>query len=855
MMYDIPLPRTADGRRLNVVDATVNLNIMPLSTATMTLPDNESVPMRSWVEMFTSQGSAGIFRVRSPGKSFGQTGNSYQLDHGIVEVGDWIIKAECDYDGAANTILTSIWSHYGGSKWQLGSIAATERVTYATDYGNVLSAIIDIMGQLPGHMLAFNFTTTPWTVSVVARPQTVSGEARLGRNIVSCKISEDDSNLCTRLQCYGNQGTLLQTMNADTQSTYGVVEQVAGQSEKEAQADFLATCQKYLDQHKNPLISISIDLRDLQQITGESLDGFALGSQYRVALPDHELTYTQTVCTLNWPSVYQNPGAVTVTLGNEEIAVSGVYSGSGGAGSAAASASSKKASKQAHDDHIKRVEINGILHEAGLEWDENHVLIFAHDSATAIGDMYAGINVAAGKIDLIATEEDLQQASSSKSLFQVHSDSITAEVTRATTAEGTMGSRIQQTADAITAEVSRAQGAEGQLSSRISVTADQISTEVTNRQNADNQMSSRITQNANNISLVVSDGGIKAASIVTAINGAGSSVVISADKVDINGYLTAHVVQVGGLSSTQNIISQGYVVAGSYVNAGQDVQVSGHSLKPAIAEFGAATESGGNISIPTKTVMGSNGPPINFSITDTQTYKNAAVSTVSVSLSGTPGEDAGHYYVGGTATLRTVGGTTISKGVTGGVIVDSAVAYGRNLMGLRVSGNTIQRYESSKTSVTISTDASVHYNSTTHKYTALSLAYADGVAMTGTDDTSAPSGTEAYDAGVTKGHSDRNVKASAFSVGNITDYPSVGMVTFNITATADDGTTYTSAYQSISYSGGGNYTLVNYARKGLTSYGYVQMYVYERNTYYSAGTHYWYWSSSGGWDTLYELSS
>ena len=108
MMYDIPLPRTADGRRLNVVDATVNLNIMPLSTATMTLPDNESVPMRSWVEMFTSQGSAGIFRVRSPGKSFGQTGNSYQLDHGIVEVGDWVIKAECEYDGAANTILTSI---------------------------------------------------------------------------------------------------------------------------------------------------------------------------------------------------------------------------------------------------------------------------------------------------------------------------------------------------------------------------------------------------------------------------------------------------------------------------------------------------------------------------------------------------------------------------------------------------------------------------------------------------------------------------------------------------------------------------------------------------------------------------
>lgn len=364
----------------------------------------------------------------------------------------------------------------------------------------------------------------------------------------------------------------------------------------------------------------------------------------------------------------------------------------------------------------------------------------------------------------------------------------------------TLYSKISQTAEAITSEVTRATNAESSMSSRITQTASEISSEVTNRQNADNQLSSRITQNANSISLVVSDGGIKAASIVTAINNAGSSVTISADKVDINGYLRAHTVQVDGLSSTKNIASQGWVIAGSYVNAGSDVQIGGNSLKAAIVSFGTATESGGQITIPTTTVVNTQGPPINFNIADTQFYKNAAVSTVSVSLTGTPGENSGHYYQGGTASLRTIGGSTISKNVSG-IIVDSAVDYGRSLMGVRVSGATVQRYQTSKTSVTISTDASVHYNSTTHKYTAMSLAYADGVAMTGTEDTSAPSGTEAYEAGVTKGHSDRNIKASAFTVGNITDYPSVGRVTFNITATADDGTTYTSAYQSISYSG------------------------------------------------------
>lgn len=53
--------------------------------------------------------------------------------------------------------------------------------------------------------------------------------------------------------------------------------------------------------------------------------------------------------------------------------------------------------------------------------------------------------------------------------------------------------------NAITAEVTRASAAEGNLSTRISQTANSITSEVTARQNADNNLSSKITQNANSI--------------------------------------------------------------------------------------------------------------------------------------------------------------------------------------------------------------------------------------------------------------------------------------------------------------------------------------------------------------------
>lgn len=77
---------------------------------------------------------------------------------------------------------------------------------------------------------------------------------------------------------------------------------------------------------------------------------------------------------------------------------------------------------------------------------------------------------------------------------------------------------------------------------RLEVLYDQITAEVTDRRNADAELSGRITVQANQISLVVEKKNgkdvIKAASIVTAINNDTSSIVLSADRIDLRGYVT-----------------------------------------------------------------------------------------------------------------------------------------------------------------------------------------------------------------------------------------------------------------------------------------------------------------------------
>lgn len=474
---------------------------------------------------------------------------------------------------------------------------------------------------------------------------------------------------------------------------------------------------------------------------------------------------------------------------------------------------------------ISSQNIDAIVTGSGVRFDEDGNIITDENGNPVFepgaNPMYTKLNQTAEEVSSVATKSGVNSLGQGETLY----------------------SKISQTAEAITSEVTRATNAESSMSSRITQTASEISSEVTNRQNADNQLSSRITQNATQIALKVSAG-----DVATQLSVECGNVTISGGNLVVDGYVTASglaatTVRVGGLVASADIDAQG-------VRA-DSIMLGNANVANAVASFGQTTSSGGRINIPYTTLGGGTGT-ITFNIADTQFYRDGVAAARPHSLSS--------------VTLSSSDTGSVSKAITVfcaddeeydlTTTINASAVYtaGKNTMGVTADAETqaVKAAQSSTKSLTISCSTpTLSYNTSTHRYLASATASAGSTSM---HTASATSGTEAYDAGVTKGHSDRNIKASAFTVGNITEYPSSSLIMFNITATADDGTTYTSAYQSISYSGGGTYTLVNYARKNLTSYGYVQMYVYERNTYYSAGTHYWYWSSSGGWDTLYEQS-
>lgn len=404
MVENIPLPRLLANspswteRRITPTKVSINLSITPLSEATMELPRGESVPARGYVELFTCMGSAGIYRVRSPRDAYGDDITTAELEHAVVEVGDYLVLSDYNVMMAATTAFSTIFSYYRGSLWTLGNISAlgSDQVAVNANYVRVLEALIAIMDQKPDCMMDFDFSTTPWTINVRKRGTTVAAEGRLSRNVNYANVTYDDTELCTRVyyEKETDDGTALDGyptfsasdlyapdavvtyngalyqlpdgheknvtwanttktalndvpssewtyIDAETIADYGLVERTVPTGSDYTEDEALQVAAEYLKNHRHPRISVEISLEELSSITGEPLDTFEIGKLCRLALVDYGVTVEKHITGLGFADVYEQPRNITANLAEEEdAAINFIHDidskgGSGGGGGSA----------------------------------------------------------------------------------------------------------------------------------------------------------------------------------------------------------------------------------------------------------------------------------------------------------------------------------------------------------------------------------------------------------------------------------------------------------------------------------------------------------------------------------------
>ena len=301
----------------------------------------------------------------------------------------------------------------------------------------------------------------------------------------------------------------------------------------------------------DPKISITGTVEDLKRL-GYADEPIRLHDMAIVELePVGQLFYKQIIqCTVD----LLDPSKTTVTVGDYIPNI--IYinrdteeDATGGSGSGGGSTNNQKKQGEFETSinwnerniwlNAKHIDEHGnILEQAGMTIDPiTGVLIYAEDNVNMIG-----------------------------SKFKVVSDSISAEVKRATKAEGEIAANLKIESDRISANVKEtnrqgdilkqaglsldkngaliyAENNQLNIGSKFKVLSNQITAEVKRAKGAEDTLSGKITVMSNKISLVVTESHgedvVNAASIVLGINGqTGSYVKIKADTINLSGYAT-----------------------------------------------------------------------------------------------------------------------------------------------------------------------------------------------------------------------------------------------------------------------------------------------------------------------------
>lgn len=286
--------------------------LTPLSTATLTLPhDRQNVPLRSFMELFTADGSAGVFRVVNRRKQ-GESTVDLTLQHGLCTLSDAMHPGESEETGSCRTLLTKLLSNQ--TRWTLGTVDVPDdqELTWEINNTNDLQGLSTIMKELPGYYLDFTMGALPWVLHVRKKPDAVSCEARIDRNLVDVEIEEDVSDMCTVAYAEG----LDEPIRADSISEWGEITRSISVDEDLGTDVITETVQRYLNQHKQPRVTITLTAVQLSRLTGEPFDRFRKGMLCRCILDD--MTVVQRIENIDHPDPLGAPDDMVLTLASTQ---------------------------------------------------------------------------------------------------------------------------------------------------------------------------------------------------------------------------------------------------------------------------------------------------------------------------------------------------------------------------------------------------------------------------------------------------------------------------------------------------------------------------------------------------------
>ena len=567
-----------ESARLHPSKLSIDLNMQPLSTATMIIPEEDpDIVMHDFVEIYNQHGSCGIFRVVDIQPAYGKN-RTLTLNQALDVLNDAVYPSNTEeFSGTVSAFLAKL---IGAQKqkigntayWQLGTVADTGTWHQEFNYDNVLELIKQITSEHEDYYYTFDFGVFPWRLNVVARNDDVLTEFRANRNIDSCKVTLNDSDQCTRLylsittkstvteggRTAGKKSTVTFEVHDDPQgqADWGVIEKTAGiETDKVPASQKAAWVQGYFERHRDPTVQISIDGRDLKEQTGESIDEMHLGRVCRAALPRYNTTFLERIVTVSYPDALRQPDKVSISMANkrqtteDNIASAQKEAKRAGGGGGAA--------KQQAENNATEIEFQKIRYDLQVVKDEKRFAVIATESwyeqmegggETLVGQYTSNVETTARKLTSAFNVTGVK--------LDDNGDPVVDEETGDYVFDGShnsLSSQVSQTASELRSEVSRATGAESNLSSSITQTAGEIRTEVSKKVDK-TTYNSYVSQTATEIAAKVGKTDVTITDNGISITGVSGTLDISGLRTKV-GALEADHVSTDDLDATNAVIT------------------------------------------------------------------------------------------------------------------------------------------------------------------------------------------------------------------------------------------------------------------------------------------------------------
>ena len=494
------------------------------STATMTPADMGGISLSSWFLDDTNPGAGIVWRVSSIQTAFATDTPTVQLEHIISTLKDRILFGEIgpeDISGGSTCTAEQAVRYILGkqSDWRLGNFGYNVSGPYKFNGDTLFDALAHVTESLDGAWWSYDMSSYPFTLHIMPKASGVACEMRPGRNLNTVTKTIDKSSMYTRFYPIGKDDLHISGEYVSrNENLYGVISKVEVDQSRESESDLRSWANERLRKHADPVVTIAVEGFELADATGENIDRLTLGRICRIPLTEFGTTIEEYITEIRYRDKVHNPERVTLTLSNKQddvrmdiatVIAEAIKAGGGGGGRGG-----RSSAKQQKEDH------------AWFEDTNDHVAMCA--------------------VGIIGTDAQGNPNWTRLSRLEVGEYGIYGEVRSAQNDIVVANARIDQTEDHIELEAAKWRDGEALLNAKITVQADRITQEVTNRQNDTRTLTGKISVEAGKINQIVQsvgkDGQVTAASICLAINSAGSSATINADKIYLLGQTIANTI-------------------------------------------------------------------------------------------------------------------------------------------------------------------------------------------------------------------------------------------------------------------------------------------------------------------------